>query len=254
MIQLPAETSPEVRSLLQELHTELLHSIAVARMAPRGGVVAMMLIGGKLQIPLLGQTFTYNYPLKKYFDICHPDGLVPTDRASHTTIPASDMSLVFDEHSDRYGWAGRMWLPSIFAVWEEDYRLRLARLHQCKPRDLLIPYFGDLKKLRNDVTHRKGEARADGAATCQVLRWFSAGEKIALQHKHFADAIDKFPWAELAMPPNPGPAGKSNIAAAIDDDVARRFRELHSERGLQNSAAIEEAVTLWLQKHEGGES
>lgn len=143
-----------------------------------------------------------------------------------------------------------MWLPTFFSLWEEDYRHRLADAHACKARDFQIPHFGDLRKLRNDVAHRGGIARAEGAAACEVLRWFDIGDLIVLVHTHFREIVEKFPWAEPARRPAAAPAGKTNFNTGIDDDLALRVRRAALDDGLKISEATEAALQAWL-NHRG---
>lgn len=75
---------------------------------------------------------------------------------------------------EHHAWGGRMWLPTFFSRWEEEYRHRLAEAHGCRPRDFQIPFFGDLRKLRNDVAHRRSptNARCDrNLASSPPIRW-----------------------------------------------------------------------------------
>ncbi|WP_157101173.1 hypothetical protein [Nocardia shimofusensis] len=199
-----------VVDILERIRTELLLTIAVARMAPRAGVLAAQLIKG-IQIPFLGRTYSYS-PTRgmapAVFDVCDPDGLRPGWTTSSTTVAADLLLDALTFGSEHHAWGGRMWLPTFFSRWEEDYRHQLAAVHGCKPRDLQIPFFGDLRKLRNDVAHRGGVARADGAATCEILQWFEAGDPIVLTHTHFKEVIDRFPWLELAQRPAAAAAGR----------------------------------------------
>ncbi len=216
-------------------------------MAPRGGVLAARLIKGlQLAFPPGAPTYRPRVRMPAVFDVCDPDGLRPGWTESVTTVAARPVLDALDFGSQHYEWGGRMWLPTFFAVWEDDYRHRLAAAHQCKPRDFQIPFFGDLRKLRNDVTHRRGVARADGAASCEVLRWFSVDEPITLNYKHFREVVEKFPWTELAVPPPTVDPGKANLSTHIDDDLALRFRQAALKSGMKLGEAVEAAIQMWM--------
>lgn len=233
-----------VVEILEDLRDELLITIAVARMAPRAGMLAVQLIKG-IQIPFLGQTYSYSPTRGRapaFFDVCDPEGLRPGWTASSTT---ADADLILDAlayGSEHHAWGGRMWLPTFFSLWEEDYRHRLAAAHGCKARDFQIPFFGDLRKLRNDVAHRGGIARVDGAGTCEILRWFEAGEPIVLDHTHFREVIEKFPWEALATKPSAAPAGRANLSTGIDSDLDLRVRQAALEDGLKIGEVAEAAL------------
>jgi hypothetical protein len=242
--------SDAVVAILEDIRTELLLTIAVARMAPRAGTVAVQLIKG-VQVPFLGRTYGYSVTKGRTpagFDVCDPNGLLPVWKASPTTIAADLLLDALAHGSEHHAWGGRMWLPTFFSRWEEDYRHRLADAHGCKPRDFQIPFFGDLRKLRIDVAHRGGVARAKGAATCEILQWFEAGEPIVLDHTHFKEIVEKFPWLELATPPTPAPAGKANFATNIDDDLTLRVEQAALEDGLNRAEVAEAALEAWLAK------
>ncbi|MFE7745121.1 hypothetical protein [Nocardia sp. NPDC057455] len=244
----PEPSADPVVEILERIRTDLLLTIAVARMAPRAGMLAVQLIKG-IQIPFLGQTYSYS-PTRgrspSVFDVCDPEGLRPGWTASSTTVAASLLLDALSYGSEHHAWGGRMWLPTFFSLWEEDYRHQLAAVHECKPRDFQIPFFGDLRKLRNDVAHRGGVARADGAATCEILQWFEVGDPIVLNHNHFKEIIEKFPWLELAQRPAPAPPGRTNLSTSIDDDLALRVRQAALEDGLKIGAVTEAALEAWL--------
>ncbi|MFE2958440.1 hypothetical protein [Nocardia tengchongensis] len=210
----------------------------------------MQLIKG-IQTPFLANTYSYS-PTRgrapSVFDVCDPGGLRPGWTPSPTTIAAAPLLAALAHGSEHYAWGGRMWLPTFFSLWEEDYRHRLATAHGCKPRDFRIPFFGDLRKLRNDVAHRGGVARADGAAICEVLQWFQAGDPIVLTHKHFKEVIEKFPWQALAVRPAAVPPGKTNFNTSIDDDLSLRVRQAAFEDGLSISEVSHAALKTWLDR------
>lgn len=243
----------ELVEILTDLRQDLLLTIAVARMAPRAGALAAQLVNG-IQIPFRGNSYGYSVTRGRapsVFDVCDPDGLRPGWTPSPTTIAAAPLLAALAYGSEHYSWGGRMWLPTFFSLWEEDYRHRLAAAHGCKPRDFQIPFFGDLRKLRNDVAHRGGVARADGAATCEVLRWFAAGDPIMLTHKHFKEVIENFPWRALAIRPAPVPPGKTNFNTSIDDDLSLRVRQAAAEDGLSISDVADTALEAWLNQRRG---
>ncbi|MEV0331907.1 hypothetical protein [Nocardia sp. NPDC050717] len=240
--------SDAVVAILEEMRTELLLTIAVARMAPRAGTTAVQLIRG-IDFPILGRTHHYSVTKGRTpagFDVWDPAGLQPVWKGSPTTIAADLLLDALAYGSEHHAWGGRMWLPTFYSRWEEEYRHRLAEAHGCKPRDFQIPFFGDLRKLRNDVAHRGGVARADGAATCEILQWFENGDPIVLDHTHFREIVEKFPWLELATCPTPAPAGKANFATSIDDDLASRVEQAALEDGLTRAEVATAALEAWL--------
>ena len=57
-------------------------------------------------------------------------------------------------------WIGQQWIVGVFAGWEDEHRPRLARAFGCSESSLTHDAFGDLRLMRNDVVHHRGEATA----------------------------------------------------------------------------------------------
>lgn len=93
---------------------------------------------------------------------------------------------------------GRQWIVAVYALWEEEYRPRLAKARGRSQAEEMYPLLGDLRRLRNDVVHHRGMATASGAGRCEVLRWFQPGEVILVDGQHFGEFIQVFPWSQMA--------------------------------------------------------
>lgn len=93
---------------------------------------------------------------------------------------------------------GRQWVVSVYALWEEEYRPRLAKAHGRDPAEEMYPLLGDLRRIRNDVVHHRGIATADNTGHCEVLRWFQSGEVIRVDGRHFGEFLRLFPWSKMA--------------------------------------------------------
>lgn len=52
---------------------------------------------------------------------------------------------------------GQQWVVQVFTAWEEYFRPGLAKAFKCEPSDLTYPLLGDLRLLRNDIAHHRGE-------------------------------------------------------------------------------------------------
>ena len=65
-------------------------------------------------------------------------------------------NLEHDGVSSLYlGWA---WVTLVFDRWEDDFRGRFARKMNCHRNDVMCDAMGDVRHIRNDVTHSKGKA------------------------------------------------------------------------------------------------
>jgi hypothetical protein len=93
--------------------------------------------------------------------------------------------------SARYlGWA---WITLVYDRWEDDYRHRFANEMKCAHGQAMCDAIGDLRHLRNVVTHSKGIATREHAGRCKLLtEWFTIGHEIMVNVKrisYFDDII-----------------------------------------------------------------
>lgn len=94
---------------------------------------------------------------------------------------------------------GHLWIMSFYALWDDEYRPRLAALHGRSRDEEQYDLFGDLRHLRNDAVHNGGVASGRETGKCIVLRhWFQPNEMIRLEGRHFAEFFDLIPWSDLA--------------------------------------------------------
>lgn len=245
--------------MLTALNDDLLLSIAVIRMAPRGGWSFLDAIEEMTKSPsqatawrqrsngtLEEDSFEIVLPLPVRFDVCDPYGFRIDTPASATTIEADKFLEAFGANSPQSEAVSRMWVAWFYALWDEDYRHRLAAMHGCEPRDIQHEYFADLRKMRHDTTHGKGLARGNGAARCTVLTPFREGHPIVLRFTHFREIVEKFPWDYLAAKPAPRPAQAKSLTVSVDEALAEKFRNAAAADGTKVHAAAEEAITMWL--------
>lgn len=100
---------------------------------------------------------------------------------------------------------GHQWIISLYALWEDEYRPRLAVAHGRSPDDEKYDLLGDLRSLRNDVVHHRGIATSENTGRCVLLRhWFQPGEIIHLEGRHFDEFFRLLPWSDLATGVNTG--------------------------------------------------
>jgi hypothetical protein len=149
------------------------------------------------------------------------------------------------------------WFAYIFAVWEEQFRGRLAKYwdsvtnEKIRRSDILNDYFGDIRLIRNDFVHNKGIC--DESATTVVLRWgFTEGKPIEITAQQMISLIDLFPGEELCATPTPQPStGLKSVSGRIDtqlqEDVKSRAREL----GLSDNEVNAWAFSGWLEATAG---
>jgi hypothetical protein len=83
----------------------------------------------------------------------------------------------------------------LYANWEGEFRPRLARLVGCDPEDVKVPYFGDLRRFRNDILHNQGVA--EKSAHCEIFKWFAAGDTVQIVGERVHDLIARLPKDDL---------------------------------------------------------
>jgi hypothetical protein len=86
------------------------------------------------------------------------------------------------------GWA---WITLVFDRWEDDYRHRFANEMGCAHSRVMCDAIGDLRYLRNDVTHNKGMATREHSGRCILLHdWFTIGREIMVTDEKISSFYD----------------------------------------------------------------
>ena len=124
--------------------------------------------------------------------VAHP---IPLPGLSLCLLP----TIILVPDDDLYGPKGAAakmaytgWIAETFALWENRNRNELQASFQAD--DAIRPEmdaFGDLRYVRNDLLHNNGIASAEQARKCVVLKWFTAGERMALGTRHVLDFLNQ---------------------------------------------------------------
>jgi hypothetical protein len=70
----------------------------------------------------------------------------------------------------------------IYSFWETRYRSSIAAALGLKDTSSLkVLWFGDLRRLRNDIVHCSGRIQKDTAAKLEVMTHFKEGDEIVLK-------------------------------------------------------------------------
>lgn len=97
---------------------------------------------------------------------------------------------------------GTQWLVSFYALWDEEYRPRLAAAHGVAPDLVRADLLGDLRLLRNDVVHHREVASTGNTGRCKLLgHWFRIGDRMILKNAHVEEFVQRFPWEKLRVAP-----------------------------------------------------
>ncbi|EKT76364.1 hypothetical protein WSS_A43129 [Rhodococcus opacus M213] len=138
------------------------------------------------------------------------------------------------------------WFTYFHAIWDEQIRHRLAAAHGCKPADISIPFFGDVRLIRNDFVHKKGIA-GKSATSAELLAWFKKGEPMQIAPERMLSLIRLFPRADLEKTPAPRERTRQAVGGSIpielDEQVGKRMDQLGiSDR----NQVMEQALQMWL--------
>lgn len=105
----------------------------------------------------------------------------PNDAAAAPIIRISQRTFV-DRNAEggrNHALAGQHLLVLIYAVWEHEYRGRVAAaLGLNTANDLKIPIMGDLRFIRNDVLHNHGVLSEECEGKLEVLKGLFTGPQV----------------------------------------------------------------------------
>jgi hypothetical protein len=80
------------------------------------------------------------------------------------------------------GWA---WITLVYDRWDDDFRHRFAKDMGCSHGQVMCDAMGELRYLRNDVSHNKGVATKDRSGRCVLLEdWITVGDYIDIKISH----------------------------------------------------------------------
>jgi hypothetical protein len=183
----------------------------------------------------------------------HMQHLVSACDAGMTSFVAGAGQQSVEHHPEIQAVVYAQWFTYAFAIWEEQFRGRLAKYWdsqtdaRIRRSDMLVDYFGDIRRIRNDFVHNKGICQE--SANTVVLQWrFVEGQPIEISVEQMISLIDLFPYDVLrAAPPPQQSAGLKSVPGRLDaqllEDVKARAREL----GLSDNELNAAAYSSWLQ-------
>jgi hypothetical protein len=182
----------------------------------------------------------------------HMQDLVLAVDAGTTLWMAGAGRAKIDNYPEVQAVAYAQWFTYAFALWEEQFRGRVASYFdkrsedKIRRSDVLVDYFGDIRLIRNDFVHNKGICKE--SADLKVLQWnLTRGEGIEILAVQMMSLIDLFPRDALrAAPSSQPPVGAQRVPGKVDprllEDVQRQARE----KGLGDNQVLEVALSRWL--------
>lgn len=151
------------------------------------------------------------------------------------------------------------WFTYMYALWEEQYRIRLATAHGTdedgKPWtrfDVSHQLFGDIRNIRNDVVHKHGAVSA--SATNTLLAWFTDGVRIEITTEQMLSLVTLFPREDLLKKPTRAqPGNPQNLPWSVAPELVDQVRQLADRSGLTRKEKKDtgnEALRLWIAAHQ----
>ena len=182
----------------------------------------------------------------------HMQHLVSACDGGMTSFVAGAGQQSVEHHPEIQAVVYAQWFTYAFAIWEEQYRGRLARYWdthtdaKIRRSDILVDYFGDIRLIRNDVVHNKGIC--DESANPVVLQWnFIKEQSIEISAEQMICLIDLFPYDELRTPPTPQPPlGLKSIPGRLDAQLLEDVKDRSRELGLSENELNSAAYSSWL--------
>ncbi|WP_137169408.1 hypothetical protein [Marinomonas sp. FW-1] len=80
-------------------------------------------------------------------------------------------------------------LCTMYSLWDELYRHRVAAASNIEAKNLVCPLMGDLRKIRHCIIHNKSIVPEVGIIF-EVLDWQLSPGKLEITHEHFLDFND----------------------------------------------------------------
>ena len=129
-----------------------------------------------------------------YKDLCNEEHSVVS---LSPVMKQGDIKMRTKVNGTNWVLLGRQCIISAYSYWEEYLRKEIGlamgvldhRLHKTKEevQEVLNQYvadnfWGDIRHFRNSIVHKNGVANSD-IAKCKILKWFSPGEPINLDHE-----------------------------------------------------------------------
>jgi hypothetical protein len=181
----------------------------------------------------------------------HMQDLVFAIDAGATVVTVAGQESV-DNYPEAQAVAYAQWFSYAFALWEEQFRGRIARYfdqqvdEKIRKSDVLVDYFGDIRLIRNDFVHNKGICKE--SANLKVLKWdLVRGWPIEISAEQMMSLIDLFPRDELRNAPSPQPSSEmQGVPGKVDPHLLEDVQELAHEMGLTDNQLLNSALANWL--------
>jgi hypothetical protein len=156
------------------------------------------------------------------------------DSGAHVYAAGATDRFQTDHYPEILSVAYAQWFAYVHAIWEEQFRDRIAAFfnigksdgEELEKNDVRSDLFGDIRWIRNDFVHNKGIV--DECARAKVLSWgFSKGKAIEITPEQMLSLIRLFPREELfESPTRQARAVRKNLPGSGDATLVDKFAKI----------------------------
>ncbi|SOJ56974.1 hypothetical protein MSIMFB_04452 [Mycobacterium simulans] len=260
MVQQAKPEEITVDRVLKDLELDFKLAVLAARLGHNG---IMQLIDTRIRAS--GRAATRDEPPgKRYIDLLTGQ---PADGPSYRTMSFSEIramadpgvitveeAVAGDEHADQapiLKFFAAQWVTYMITQWDELYRPLLADLHGCTEDDIESELFLDLNTIRQAYVHNRGRATSKVVKKNRRLRWFTRGEEMIPKPADYDQLLQELEHelVVLAQPPTQAKPKLSKVNASIPTELVKRFEQAATVGGLGVAAALEDALTQWIERN-----
>ncbi|WP_374158087.1 hypothetical protein ACEWX3_25790 [Mycobacterium sp. G7A2] len=135
-------------------------------------------------------------------------------------------------------------IVTFYTEWEEYYRPALAKALGCKPDDIKLDYFGDVRNMRQDYVHTRGLCR--NAAKNKMLKWFTKGQSMIPTPANYLELLTEFPSEALKVKPPEFVRDRLPVGANAKAELIVEFDRAVAASGITKDAALDQALAAWI--------
>ena len=94
----------------------------------------------------------------------------------------------------------QQWMVLTYALWDENFRKRIADAAGVAKNDVAIDALGDLRHMRHDIAHHLGIASKGHSARCVEFQWFDVGDVVFMGPQREREFVSALPGYRRVMP------------------------------------------------------
>ncbi|WP_281223601.1 hypothetical protein [Photobacterium sanguinicancri] len=121
-------------------------------------------------------------------------------------------------------------LCTMYSLWDELYRHRVAEASGMDAKDLVCPLMGDLRKIRHCVIHHKSIIPETGISF-EVLDWQLPPGKLEITYEYFLDFNDAVRGDRMRIRSIRLSPEMDNIFKQMTKKERKRFEDFHKIKG-----------------------